>query len=95
MPGKFTRRPFTGAWTTLELFVDPVDIQTLCTLFEAYENLVIVRTMKRGEGVVYVYHAVSQSAEVRAALVDFSKQIPLQIVAEHGGMHDLDRVLES
>jgi len=51
--------------------------------------------MKRGEGVVYVYHAVSQSAEVRAALVDFVKQIPLQIVAAHGGMHDLDRVLES
>lgn len=75
-----------GDWVTQIVELPDEHIQMVCVLFEAYDNLALVRTPQAGVGRVYVYCWEGRLPLVQKVLRDMMAEFPLHIGEVHPGM---------
>jgi len=66
-------------WVTQVVDLPADCIQRLCVLFEAYDNLCLVRTPVRGQGRVYVFCWKESLPLVRRILADIGREFPVRL----------------
>ena len=82
--------PREGDYLTWEISVPRQDIKRLCVVFEAYDNMAIVRTPVQGTGVLYVYFWEGERANVESVLDALSMEFPVERVRLHEGVHGIE-----
>jgi hypothetical protein len=83
---RFSYTPIAHEWVTLPIDVPNDQIQMICVLMEAYDNLCVVRTPKPGHNRVHVYVYEPQLPEVLRALRDIAADVPIQFHEPMVGM---------
>lgn len=85
---RFRYTPPAHDWVTLPIDVPNDQIQIVCVLLEAYDNLCVVRTPQPGHNRVHVYVYEPHLDDVMRALTDISGDIPIQFGEPLRGMPD-------
>ncbi|MDK2973479.1 MAG: hypothetical protein PWP23_3234 [Candidatus Sumerlaeota bacterium] len=93
-PSPRVRRPrlpaFDGEFLTWEIAVPREEIKRVCNVFEAYDNMAVVRTPVAGMGVLLVYFWEGERAVVEAVLDSIAMEFPVERRKLHNGMHAAD-----
>lgn len=83
---------FSDPWATVIVDLPAESIQTICVLFEGYDNLALVRTPIQGQGRVYIYTASQNLELVGKILADIRASVPLTITETAPGMKGLSEL---
>ncbi len=83
---RFAYPPPEGDWITQIVELPDDHIQMVCVLFEAYDNLALVRTPVAGVGRVFIYCWENRLPLVQKVLRDMMAEVPLRIGDVHPGM---------
>ena len=83
---RFRYAPPAHDWVTLPIDVPNDQIQIVCVLLEAYDNLCVVRTPEPGRNRVHIYVYEPQLNDVLRALADIGAELPVQVLEPIRGM---------
>lgn len=82
-----------AAWRTIRIRVPQLEIAYLCAVFEGYDNLALVRTQSRAEGILHLWFHESAEAAVETLLAELGASFPISILERSAGMSGLDEVI--
>lgn len=82
-----------AAWRTIRIRVPQLEIAYLCAVFEGYDNLALVRTQSRAEGILHLWFHESAEAAVETLLAELGASFPISIMERTAGMSGLDEVI--
>lgn len=70
----------------------PSRIAHVCFLFEGHDNLALVRTRSREEGLLHLWFHHAAEPTVRALIAELDTQFPVVVESFASGMAGLDEV---
>lgn len=81
-----------GDWRTARLWVDPEQIGLVVAILEGYENHFLVRTERRGEGYLRIWHPASYGELLGRVLVELGQEITVERLETEVGMTRVDEI---